>query len=164
MDTWKEIDRASSDEARAILRAACGAERWVDRMLAHRPFGSRDALLARARDVWFALSEDDWREAFDHHPQIGDRESLRRRFPDTHHLSAREQSGVAQGTDDVLRALAAGNQQYLEKFGYIFIVCATGKSAGEMLEILRGRMSNDAGVEIRKAAEEQARITALRLA
>jgi 2-oxo-4-hydroxy-4-carboxy-5-ureidoimidazoline decarboxylase len=164
MDTWKTIDGASPEEARAILRAACGAERWVDGMLAHRPFGSQDALLAAARDVWFGLSERDWRAAFDCHPRIGDRESPRQRFPDTHRLSTLEQAGVAQATGDVLSALADANQRYLRKFGYIFIVCATGKTAGEMLAILRDRLNNDPAVEIRVAAEEQARITALRLA
>ncbi|HET7220621.1 MAG TPA: 2-oxo-4-hydroxy-4-carboxy-5-ureidoimidazoline decarboxylase, partial [Vicinamibacterales bacterium] len=104
------------------------------------------------------------REAFRHHPQIGDRDALRRRFPATHHLSEREQAGVAEAGSDILAALAADNQKYVDKFGYIFIVCAAGKSAGEMLALLRHRLDNDPRAEIRIAAEEQARITALRLA
>ncbi|HET7221397.1 MAG TPA: 2-oxo-4-hydroxy-4-carboxy-5-ureidoimidazoline decarboxylase [Vicinamibacterales bacterium] len=164
MDTWKALDAATAAEARALLLAACGSERWATRMLEHRPFGSRDALLARAREVWFSLAEEDWREAFRHHPQIGDRDALRRRFPATHHLSEREQAGVADAGSDILAALAADNQKYVDTFGYIFIVCATGKSAGEVLALLRDRLDNDPRAEIRIAAEEQARITALRLA
>lgn len=163
MDTWKAIDDAPPAEARAILLAACGSERWADRMLALRPFGSRDTLLAQARDVWFGLDERDWLDAFRQHPEIGDRESLRRRFPSTHHLSEREQAGVAQAGTDALAVLADANRRYRDQFGFIFIVCATGKSADEVLELLTARLGNDPRVEIKIAAEEQARITALRL-
>lgn len=163
MDTWQQIDEASPPDARAILYAACGSARWIDRMLALRPFGSRDTLLASARREWTALTSDDWREAFSHHPQIGDVESLRARFPTTHHLSTGEQAGVIGATDDVLAALAEANRQYVERFRYIFIVCASGKTAEEMLGLLRERLQNSAEAEIQIAAEEQARITALRL-
>jgi len=146
-----------------MLHACCGSRRWVDRMLDRRPFGSRAALLSAARDVWFALGPDDWREAFGHHPRIGDRESLARRFPTTHHLSSKEQSGVASAGDDLLDALASANDEYFRTFGYIFIVCATGRTAADMLAILRARLANSADVELRVAAEEQARITELRL-
>ena len=132
-------------------------------MLARRPFGSREALLDAARDEWFALSPDDWREAFLHHPAIGDVRSLRERFPATHQLSASEQAGVAAASDDTLTRLADGNRRYRERFGYTFIVCAAGKSAGEMLRLLEARLGNDPAVEIGVAAEEQAKITALRL-
>ena len=94
MDTWQAIDRAAPDEARRLLARACGSSRWVDRMLARRPFGSRDALLAAAATSGSRSAQDDWREAFAHHPKIGDREALRARFPATHTLSAREQAGV----------------------------------------------------------------------
>jgi 2-oxo-4-hydroxy-4-carboxy-5-ureidoimidazoline decarboxylase len=164
MATWQAIDRAAPDEARRLLARACGSARWVDRMLARRPFGSRDALLAAAGREWHALGEDDWREAFTHHPKIGDRESLRARFPDTHTLSAREQSGVDSAPDTVLDALAEGNREYERTFGYIFIVCATGLTAGEMLAMLSARLGNSPAQEIHVAAAEQARITALRLA
>jgi 2-oxo-4-hydroxy-4-carboxy-5-ureidoimidazoline decarboxylase len=133
-------------------------------MLGRRPFLSREALFAAARDEWFALSRADWREAFTHHPRIGDRGSLRWRFAGTRHLSEKEQAGVAGATDDVLAALAEANAAYELKFGYIFIVCATGRSAGEMLAMLKARLGNDPDTEIRAAAEEQAKITELRLA
>ena len=128
-----------------------------------RPFGSRDQLLTAARDDWFALGPADWREAFRHHPRIGDSDALRRRFAPTANLAEEEQSGVAGASDVVLTALAEGNRAYERKFGYIFIVCATGKSAGEMLAMLLSRLQNDRDTELRAAAEEQAKITALRL-
>jgi 2-oxo-4-hydroxy-4-carboxy-5-ureidoimidazoline decarboxylase len=158
MELWQEIDRVNPEQARELLRGCCGARRWLEGMLARRPFGSRNALLTSAREVWRALSPDDWREAFAQHPQIGDRESVARRD-----FSAREQAGVDAAAPEVLTTLAEANHEYQEKFGYIFIVCATGKSADEMLAILRERLQNDPDDEIRIAAEEQARITELRL-
>ena len=132
-------------------------------MMARRPFRSRDALLAAAREEWFALSEGDWREAFAHHPAIGGRDALRARFAATRHLSGKEQAGADAASDEILNALAEGNREYFDKFGYIFIVCATGLTAGEMLERLRARLRNDPEAEIRVAAEEHALITELRL-
>jgi len=164
VECWQRIDRAGADQARALLQACCGSTRWVHRMIARRPFDSRDAALRVARAEWFALSREDWLEAFTHHPQIGEIEELRRRFPATHQMSAREQSGVNDASLETLTALAEANRAYLEKFGYIFIVCASGKTAAEMLALLRARLSNDPDTEIRTAAEEQAKITALRLA
>lgn len=132
-------------------------------MLTRRPFGSRVELLTAAREEWNALESPDWREAFAHHPKIGDRDALAARFPATHELSTREQAGIADATTGVLDALADGNRRYEEKFGYIFIVCATGKSADEMLALLEARLPNDAATELRVAAAEQAKITELRL-
>jgi 2-oxo-4-hydroxy-4-carboxy-5-ureidoimidazoline decarboxylase len=132
-------------------------------MLAHRPFGSDDQLQAMARQEWFGLTPDDWREAFRHHPAIGERESLGARFPDTAHLSADEQRGASDVSDATLDTLAEGNRAYKQKFGYIFIVCATGKSADEMLALLRERLTNDPQEELLIAAAEQAKITELRL-
>ncbi len=154
---------ATSDEARRMLQTCCGSSRWVEAMLRARPFATREAMLEQARTIWFALDEHDWREAFNHHPAIGDREALRQRFPATHHLSEREQAAVSAAPDAVLDALAEGNRRYLEKFGYIFIICASGKSAEEMLLELRARLANDPTTEISTAAEEQARITERRL-
>src|SRR5215217_2285353 len=129
MEPWQRVDLASPDEARELLRGCCGATNWVERMVARRPFGAREALLSAARQEWFALGRTDWLEAFGHHPRIGDRESSRQRFARTAHLSEREQSGVEGAPEDVLAALPAANRAYQEKFGFIFIVCATGKSA-----------------------------------
>jgi 2-oxo-4-hydroxy-4-carboxy-5-ureidoimidazoline decarboxylase len=163
MEPWTRIDEASPADARQMLQTCCGSSRWIDRMLARRPFGSQAALLSAARDEWFSLAREDWLEAFSHHPKIGDREALRQRFAGTRHLSAREQSGVDGASDSVLEALTAGNHAYEEKFGHIFIICATGKSATEMLGLLRSRLGNDPDVELRIAAAEQAKITEIRL-
>jgi len=163
MESWQRLDRAASDEARDLLRSCCDASAWVERMMARRPFGSHDSLIAAARDEWFGLQRSDWLEAFGHHPKIGDRDSLRQRFASTAHLSEHEQAGIDGAPEDVLEALAAGNREYERRFGYIFIVCASGKSADEMLGMLRQRLPNPPDVEIWIAAEEQARITELRL-
>jgi 2-oxo-4-hydroxy-4-carboxy-5-ureidoimidazoline decarboxylase len=163
MEPWQRLDLAAPDEARDLLRSCCGATAWVDRMMARRPFGSRDALAAAAREEWFVLGRADWLEAFGHHPKIGDRDSLRQRFARTAHLSEREQAGVDGAPDDVLEALAAGNREYERRFGYIFIVCASGKPAMEMLNLLQHRLQNPPEAEIHIAAEEQAKITEIRL-
>lgn len=143
--------------------ACCGSSQWVDRMLGRRPFGSRAALLAAAREEWFALSPDAWREAFGHHPKIGDLSALRTHFAATRHLSELEQAGVAGAPEEIFEALADGNRAYQQKFGFIFIVCASGRSAKEMLDVLLTRLLNDAPAEILIAADEQAQITARRL-
>jgi 2-oxo-4-hydroxy-4-carboxy-5-ureidoimidazoline decarboxylase len=132
-------------------------------MVERRPFESTETLLTTAREVWFSLTPADWQEAFADHPKIGDREALKQKFAETRHLATREQAGVDGAADEVLDALAAGNREYEERFGYIFIVCATGLTAEEMLARLRARLHNDPGTELRIAAEEQAKITDLRL-
>jgi len=159
-----ELDAATDADARALLTRACGASRWVDRMMARRPFGGDARLLRAARIEWFGLTEVDWLEAFSHHPTIGDRGSLATRFPATHEQSSREQSAVNFASAQVIDQLAQANQEYFDRFGFIFIVCASGKSAEEMLQLLRARLGNDRPTELRTAAEEQAKITAIRLA
>jgi 2-oxo-4-hydroxy-4-carboxy-5-ureidoimidazoline decarboxylase len=163
MDASQRLDTASEADAREWLTTCCGSARWVERMLAHRPFGSDEHLHAMARQEWFALTPDDWRDAFGHHPRIGDRESLRARFPKTAHLSSDEQRGVTDASDETLDALAELNRAYEAKFSYIFIVCATGRSAAELVAVLRERLKNDAQQELLIAASEQAKITELRL-
>jgi 2-oxo-4-hydroxy-4-carboxy-5-ureidoimidazoline decarboxylase len=150
--------------ARAALRSACGAQRWVERMLAHRPFTSGEALYALADAEWRASSRADYLEAFSHHPRIGeDLGALRQRFPSTASSSSREQAGVADADEATLSALRDANVAYRERFGFIFIICATGKSAKQMLAALESRMHNDATSELVIAAREHAKITRLRL-
>lgn len=163
MERWQRIDEAPDPVARELLRSCCSASRWIERMLARRPLGSRKAALAVAREEWFALAPVDWREAFSHHPRIGDVETLRSRFAATRTLSEREQSVVSGATQEVLAALLQGNREYEAKFGYIFIVFATGKSADEMLGLLQARLHNDPADEIVIAAQEHAQICELRL-
>ncbi len=164
MEPWERIDRASPDEARRLLATCCGSSAWVERMVRRRPFGSAERLATAARAAWVDLTHTDWLEAFSHHPKIGDRASLARRFAATAHLSAQEQSGVDDASAEVLEDLAAANRAYEEKFGYIFIVCATGKSAAEMLALLRARLPQRRGRRrFGSRREEQAKITELRL-
>jgi 2-oxo-4-hydroxy-4-carboxy-5-ureidoimidazoline decarboxylase len=158
------LDAAAPEEARALLARCCGSTRWVERMLARRPFGTDSWLLAAAREEWWALSPADWLEAFAQHPRLGDRDAVRTRFAATGHLSQQEQAGVTGASDAVLDALAEGNRAYEAKFGYIFILRAAGRGADEMLAALRQRLGNDPDVEIRIAAAEQAEITERRIA
>jgi 2-oxo-4-hydroxy-4-carboxy-5-ureidoimidazoline decarboxylase len=132
-------------------------------MIAARPFVDCERLLAAAEAAWNGLGPDDWREAFAHHPKIGERAGQSTRFAETHPWAEGEQAGALQAADETLDALARENQVYENRFGHVFIVCATGKSALEMLNLLRGRLHNDADTELRIAAGEQAKITRLRL-
>jgi 2-oxo-4-hydroxy-4-carboxy-5-ureidoimidazoline decarboxylase len=163
MDALKHLNEESAGEARDELWRCCGASRWVEAMTARRPFRDRESLLAEADEVWWGLREPDWREAFAHHPKIGNADALRERFASTRQWAAGEQAGVRSATEETLVALAEGNRAYEERFGFIFIVSATGKAADEMLSLLRARLPNDPRDEIRIAAAEQAKITRVRL-
>ena len=149
--------------ARDALARCCESRRWMDQVLARRPFGSFDEVLAAADEAFATLEPGDWLEAFSHHPKIGDLEALRTKFATTAGWATGEQSGVSMARETTLAALAEGNRAYEEKFGYIFIVCATGKSADEMLELLERRLPNEPEEELQAAAAEQMKITHLRL-
>lgn len=116
-----------------------------------------------ADDVFDGLSDDDWKEAFAFHPQIGDAESLRMRFAGNKEWSGAEQSGMSQADEQTIQDLAVGNQKYEKRFGYIFIICASGKSASEMLSLLNERLGNETGDELTIAANEQRKISHLRI-
>ena len=133
-------------------------------MLARRPFTTWDRARTAARHEWFALTPEEWKEAFAHHPRIGDLDALQKRFESTQALSEREQSRVGSASIGTLHALLDGNSAYEARFGYIFIVCASGKSAEEILELLQQRLLHSAEAEIGVAAEELARICELRMA
>jgi allantoicase len=148
---------------REDLLRCCGSSEWVEQMLLATPFESPEQVYRLAERVADTLSAEDWLEAFAHHPQIGDLESLSRNFAQTADWASQEQAGSVGAADSVLQALADGNRAYLEKFGFIFIVCATGKSAAEMLTLLEERLSNDPEKELGLAAGEQRKITRLRL-
>lgn len=155
------LDARAAEEA---LRKACGAQRWVQRMLALRPFASTEALLESARREWDTASPGDWLEAFAQHPQIGeDLGELERRYAPTAALSAREQAGVQGSSASTLLALRDANRAYRERFGFIFIICATGKTASQILEALTRRLQHERAAELSIAAAEQAEITHLRL-
>ncbi|PPC78790.1 OHCU decarboxylase [Pokkaliibacter plantistimulans] len=157
------LNTYSPDDLRRHLRNSCSAERWVELVADGSPFSSEPFFVATVRNAFAALSSDDWLEAFAGHPMIGDVNSLREKYADTRGLAASEQSAVAAAQEEVLQQLAAGNQAYLDKHGFIFIVFATGKSAEEMLALLNDRLPNSTEEEIVNAAREQRKITALRL-
>ena len=131
--------------------------------MAYLPADTIEDLLDEAEEIWSECSEDDWKEAFTHHPKIGDVESLKIKFATTAGWASAEQNGIKEASLQTIQALAEGNRMYEEKFGYIFIVCATGKSAEEMLAFLQARLHNTAEQEIKIAAAEQIKITKLRI-
>jgi OHCU decarboxylase len=156
------------DAARALLRC-CGSSRWAQRMAAARPFASAGAIAASADAVWWALGRADWLEAFAAHPPIGaggaggpDRTGDPG-APRPASWSDEEQAGAAALAVQTRRRLAEANRQYQARFGYIFIVCAMGKTGDEMLALLEARLSHDPDEELRISAEEQRKITQLRL-
>ena len=158
-----ELNCLQPEQGRKILQRCCGANAWVTAMLAARPFADRDALHAAAERAAQGLSRADWLEAFAHHPRIGDGAALREKFAPTAAWALAEQRGTANAAEAVLEALARGNRAYEERFGHVFIVCATGKGAEEMLAILEPRLPNDPTRELDVAAAEQRKITRLRL-
>jgi OHCU decarboxylase len=157
------LDAMSEAQASELLSDCCGASRWVSGMVARRPFRSRAVVLSTADEIWRSLAADDWREAFSHHPRIGERKSAVPQSERGSAWAAGEQSGIDRADDNVRPELAAANSEYERRFGYTYIVFATGKSAEEMLALARERLRNDADVELRTAAEEQRKITRLRL-
>jgi OHCU decarboxylase len=132
-------------------------------MVESRPFESVNALTERATDFWFSLDSADWLEAFRSHPKIGEQKAAAQVSTQAEGWAGQEQSGVAGAAEQTLIELAKLNRDYETKFGYIFIVCATGKTSDEMLLLLKSRMSNQPVDELRIAAGEQAKITEIRL-
>jgi OHCU decarboxylase len=141
----------------------CGSRRWASRMVEERPFESLAHLNETAERLWWSLDPQDWLEAFRSHPRIGEKKAAAVASEQSKRWSEAEQAGVNNAGNETLQQLADLNRQYEERFGYIFIVCATGKTSEEMLAILRDRLGNDPNEELRHAAGEQAKITALRL-
>ena len=163
-DLTSHLNQLSESECMAALNKCCGSSAWAKIMTASRPFADRLSLNAAADHHWWSLTRKDWLEAFSHHPEIGaDKEKLRAKFARTKDWSEGEQAGVDAASEETLEALAAGNVEYKNKFGYVFLICATGKSAAEMLACLNSRFANDAENELRKAAAEQTKITQIRL-
>lgn len=163
MSIVAKLNSLADDDARAAFSHCCAADKWVKGMLAARPFASDKALFAACDAVAATLLESDWLEAFAAHPLIGDVDSLRKKYAATKQLAAGEQSGVAAASEASLRELAELNQAYLARFGFIFIVFATGKTADQMLVILKSRVDNPREQELANAAAEQLKITRLRL-
>ena len=161
--TIESLNSLTYSEANEQFELCCGAENWIQKMNRNRPFQNENEVYKKAESIWFSLSPDDWLEAFIHHPKIGNIDSLRNKFQNTKSISENEQSGVNNATESILKDLAESNQLYENRFGFIFIVCATGKSADEMLALIKMRLNNNAEIEMQYAAKEQNKITQLRL-
>jgi OHCU decarboxylase len=157
------LNRLPADEAERALLDCCGSARWAREVAALRPFRDADELLDACARVWFGLDQDDWLEAFRSHPRIGERKAAADVSEDARRWSEGEQSRARAASDETKAALVEANREYEERFGFIYIVCATGKTAAEMLASLRDRLKNDRETELRVAAAEQWRITELRI-
>lgn len=151
----ERLNALTAEEAEAVLKACCGSAEWARRMAARRPFGSDGAALDAADRVWKSLFPVDWLEAFHAHPRIGD--------PSARGEEAAEQARARNASESIRNALGEANRAYEERFGHIFIVSAAGKSAEEMLDLCRCRLDNDPDAELAVSAEEQRKITRLRM-
>ena len=160
--TIASFDRLEPDSKKALLLQCCGSSAWAEKMIHMPPAEDLIDLFEDAEEKWYECNEEDWKEAFRHHPKIGDMETLRKKFQ-SDQFAGEEQKAVAQASERTLTLLADANEKYEKKFGYIFIVFATGKSAEEMLEILNTRLQNTPEEEIKIAMDEQNKITKLRL-
>ena len=140
---------------REALLACCGSDTWVEAMLACRPFRDATALHQKGEAIWRSLTPADWLQAFSKHPKIGERATSK--------WSQQEQQGMSQATGHTSQAMRALNEEYERKFGWIFIVCATGRSAEEMRTLLEARLSNDPDQELQIAAIEHSKIMHIRL-
>lgn len=161
--TLHQLNILPNEQLEEELFKCCGSTAWVNKMLPFFPAEDLIEILEDAEEQWYQCSEEDWLEAFTHHPKIGDVESLKKKFASTATWASGEQSGAAAASQQTMEALAKGNDEYEHKFGYIFIVCATGKSAAEMLQLLQQRLPNNPSEEIKIAADEQNKITMLRI-
>ena len=162
--TISDFNQLNKSEAENALFECCGSSNWVSVLMKNFPFKNEMDLITKSGECWFSkCNETDWLEAFTRHPKIGDVKSLTEKFASTSHLAGDEQSGVNVATKDIIELLAKANDQYESKYGFIFIVCATGKSANEMLQLLQDRLHNNREEELNIAMGEQQKITLLRL-
>lgn len=159
--TIHDLNSMDQRKLRDLLYQSCGSKGWAKMMLTHFPAEDLVDLLENAEEVWYECSEDEWKEAFTQHPRIGDLETLKEKYGST--PAAGEQAAVLAASPQTLQALSDANQEYEKKFGFIFIVCASGKSAEEMLGMIHTRLKNSPAEELRNAADEQMKITRMRL-
>jgi OHCU decarboxylase len=157
------LNSLSADEAAKELRQCCGSRRWAELLSNDRPYSTLATLLTHAGVVWWSLTQFDWLEAFRSHPKIGEKKASHNVSAQSQQWSGQEQAGVSRASRDTVDSLAALNRAYEQKFGFIFIICASGKTSEEILAALKERLQNDSDTELRLAAAEQAKITELRL-
>jgi allantoicase len=157
------LNSLSTGEAAKELLQCCGSKRWATQMSSARPYENIADVIARANEVWQSLDRDDWLEAFRSHPKIGEKKAAETVSAQARQWSGQEQSGVNTASSDTTNSLATLNREYEQKFGFIFIICATGKTSDEMLAALRERLDHDVAEELPIAGAEQSKITELRL-
>jgi OHCU decarboxylase len=163
MTSVAAFDQMPADEAADLLLACCGARRWVEGMVARRPFHLLGVLLGNADEVWSTMSPADWREAFEHHPRLGEARSAAPQGDRGQTWSSGEQAGLSDASLELRTKLAAVNEAYEARFGFICIICATGLSVADVITLTEERLGNDLADELPIAAEEQRKITRLRL-
>jgi 2-oxo-4-hydroxy-4-carboxy-5-ureidoimidazoline decarboxylase len=161
--TLAELNALPREGAAELLVACCGSARWVERVIARRPYATLGELIELSDDVWRGLDERDWLEAFAHHPRIGGRQSTVPQSDRAAGWSTAEQSAVATAPESTRSELSAVNEEYERRFGFIYIVCAAGRSAAELLALARARLGNAPEQELHVAANEQRLITNRRL-
>ena len=157
------LNSLPAEEAANELLQCCGSKRWARQMANARPFENVANVIANANEIWWSLDRDDWLEAFRSHPKIGEKKAAETVSAQSREWSGQEQAGVNTASRETTETLAELNRAYEEKFAFIFIICATGKTSGEMLAALRERLEHDAAEELPIAAAEQSKITELRL-
>lgn len=162
-DGLKRLNALTEEEAEAALLACCSSHAWARRLARRQPFHKVVDLFKASNETWWGLAREDWLEAFRAHPRIGEKRAAKEVSPDAQLWSEGEQAGTQGASAELLAALQKANHAYEVRFGHFFIVCATGKTTEEMLALLRQRLHNDPDTELRLAAEEQRRITNLRL-
>ncbi len=159
--TLQEFNLLSKKDAYENLFRCCGSTHWANELMEHFPFTSISELKTTSDSIWLQCDKKDWLEAFSHHPKIGDRPG--EKHQSTAQWAGKEQAGMHTADEKVKSELAKLNAEYEETFGYIYIVCATGKTAEEMLSILKDRLNNEPSIELQIAATEQNKITHLRI-
>jgi len=157
------LNSLTPEEAAKELRQCCGSRRWAEQMSNNRPYSTLESLITHADRLWWSLTPDDWLEAFRSHPKIGEKKASHKVSAQSSQWSGQEQAGVSSASQDTVDSLESLNRAYEQKFGFIFIICATGKTSVEMLAALQDRLQHDSDTELRLAATEQAKITELRL-
>lgn len=162
--TLSELNSCSVDQFKEELFRCCSSKRFVNELTVLRPFKTQIDLEEKASTIWNSLKKEDWLEAFSHHPQIGgDLNKLKEKFQSTKSWSKGEQSGVEEATENTLKELSEYNLEYQKKFGFVFLICATGKTADEMLQFLKERINNTMEQELQNASIEQEKIIKIRI-
>jgi 2-oxo-4-hydroxy-4-carboxy-5-ureidoimidazoline decarboxylase len=158
-----KINTASLEQVYQLFESCCCAPNWIESMISQRPFHDQATLFNASEKSFLSLKEEDYLTAFLGHPQIGNLETLAKKYANTSSTAGHEQSGMSAADKSILEEMQQLNIDYLQKFGFIFIVCASGKSASEMLDLIKSRINNDRQRELIIAGQEQAKITQIRL-